>query len=348
MNKIKIKDLKQIKKLSYTSKYFIKTKMILNCMVDNNLISTMQFICFNDEDIMVCGISECVEIIKQSINKKYLKDISVYGLVDGDVINKNTPILKIVGNYQHFCWLENILIGIITSRSSVATNCYNVLKQLKPDQELIYMADRCNSYINQEYDGYAAYVAGVRNFTTKKQIEYINDDKSVKLVGTIPHALIQQFDNDLNKLIIEYNKHYDDLILLIDYDNDVISTLNKIKSNMHLIKGVRIDTSKALIDKSLDQDSNNYGVNNALIKLVQDWLNINQFHHVKIYISSSMTVDSISNINSVDNQVYGIGVGSYLLTNCVNISADLVSLNNKPQSKFGRSELHSDKLKKYL
>ena len=79
---------KQLKKISnnfYTSEYFIKSKKILNCKIDNSK-SVLQFVCFNNYEIVACGINEVVQIIKKTLPKKVLKNIEVYGLEEGSII----------------------------------------------------------------------------------------------------------------------------------------------------------------------------------------------------------------------------------------------------------------------
>lgn len=342
------KQLKQIKNSFYTSEYFIKSKKILNCKMENSK-SILQFICFNKEQIVISGINEVIEIIKKTLPKKILKKIEVYGLTEGSIINRNDPILKIIGNYSDFCFLENIIDGILATYSSISTNVYNILKLLNNDQQLIYMADRTNAFFNQQYDAYAAYIGGCKYFTTKAQVQLLKNKTDINVVGTIPHALIQQYDNDLVKLIKDYYEIFNQKpVVLLDYENNVIKTLNQIKSVLHLCSGVRLDTSSNLIDESLKENINANGVSKELIFLVKDWLIKNNFDQIKIYISSGLNYHKIKVLQDNNVPVDVFGVGSNLLTNSVHISADLVNKNNIPSSKVGRFELESKKLKKYI
>lgn len=167
--------------------------------------------------------------------------------------------------------LENIIDGILSRRCSVATNCMNAINTLLPHQNIIYMLDRNCDYFNQPYDGYAAYVAGIKYFVTQAQVKFFKQDPEVKVVGTIPHALIQQYENNLSKMIEDYatTNQTNQIYCLLDYENYALKTLEDLKGSFHYLKGVRLDTSGSLADKSLN-DASKKGVNVELIKLVKE------------------------------------------------------------------------------
>lgn len=337
-----------IKKQEYVTNYFLKTKKILEIGNENN-ISVLQFICFNEESIMVSGIEEVISFIRFAIPKKTFKSIRIYGVKEKEIINKHTPILKIIGDYKIICTLENTILGILTARSNISTNVLRCIKQLKPHQEIIYMLDRSNSYFNQAFDGYAAYCGGIKKFVTKEQVRLIDNKSDVSVVGTIPHSIIQQYRNDINKLILDYYQIFQTKIcLLLDFENNVIKTLETAKHNLHLVFAVRIDTSRNLIDLSLEQNNKeNYGINKKLIKLVREWLDQNGFNEIKIIVSSGINENKIIELNQDNNDIDIFGIGSFFLTPYVNISADLVKINNNDLAKYGRKELSSNKLIKY-
>ncbi|MDE5599434.1 MAG: nicotinate phosphoribosyltransferase, partial [Ureaplasma sp.] len=247
------------------------------------------------------------------------------------------------------CFLVNVIDGILASRSSLATNAHNILKLLKPNQELIYMADRTGSYYNQELEGYYANKGGCKFFTTKAQVNLIENKSKVKVMGTIPHALIHQYDNRLDLLIKDYYEIFNQKpIILLDFENDVIKTLNEIKDVLHLCYGVRLDTSVALTDKSLENIENANGVSKELILLVKNWLLENGFNNIKICISSGLNYYKIKSFQDENLPIDMFGVGNSLLRKSVHISADLVKKNDIPFSKFGRKELNGKKLKRYI
>lgn len=344
VNQIKFNFDPKIKENFYTTEYFLNAKKVLDYK-NNQVISTMQFISFCKEPFMMCGAHEVVELLKFYVPKEKLEKLEVFVLEDGTIVNDNqTPLLVIKGYYPDFMCLENLIDGILSRRCSVATNCWRAINELIPGQEIIYMADRNCDYFNQAYDGYAAYVAGINLFVSQAQIEFIKSDQDVKAIGTMPHALIQQYHNHLNELINDFSaiNNTDKIVCLLDYENDVLKTLNEILPSFHLLLGIRLDTSSSIIDKSLI-DKNLFGVNPELINLVKQWLVNHSLENKKIVVTSRIDSDKIAKINQQTPHVNYYGVGSFFLTPSVHVSADLVEINNFHEAKFGRKLLDNFK-----
>lgn len=331
----------------YSTDYFLKTISLLKHTKPNQTV-VMQFVTFHNEPIMVCGVTEVKKLLEFCLTKEQLSRIQVSGVTDGTILkDKHKVILRIEGNYLDFGIYENIMDGILARRTSVATNCMKALNALLPHQEVIYMADRSCDYFNQPYDGYAAYVAGIRKFVTQAQVSLFKDlvPNNWQVVGTMPHALIQQYAGNLDQVIVDYEKYLNQKPLaLIDYHNDVIGELEKIQDHLDLISGVRIDTPKSMIDASLlKQGRYLSGVNPLLVQWVREWLDHHNAQHLKIVVSSGFDDKMINYFNSENTPVDLFGVGHNLIKSTVNITADLVSLNGNPESKVGRHGFSTDK-----
>lgn len=334
----------RLKENYYSTNYFLKTIDIVKNF--DNIVS-MQFIHFSDENIVVCGIDETIQLLKFVLGDNFSK-LEIFTLKDGDIVSSNSPLLVIKGKYKYFGQLENIIDGILASRSSIATNVYKIKQRINSNQDIIFMADRNRSYFEQQYDAYPAHLLGVKLFVTNAQIEFFQDDKEVKVIGTMPHALIQQFKGDLKQVIKEYNRiHSQKPYALIDYHNDVINELDLVKSQLDNVIGVRIDTSKNNIDFSLKQKGiMEYGVNHNLVKSVREWLDSNGYKHLKIIVSSGIDYNDIEMFIKNNTPIDYFGIGSYFLTNSVHVSADLVELNGKFEAKTNRSKKDWSLLKK--
>lgn len=353
MSKIDIKFCfdQDIKKGYYSSKYFLTTKKMLKNNKNSDDV-TLKFFHFSD-NITVCGIEECVQLIKFCIDKKAMKNIAIWGKKDGDLSRKKEPILVIRGDYKQFCYLENIIDGILSRRSSIATNCKRITN-LIGSENMIFMGDRTDDYSIQAYDGYSAYYGGVRNFVTKKHIQFIKNDKNVKYIGTMPHAAIQQNNGNIVQALKSFIKTFgvnESRIALIDYNNDCISELNSIYKSNIKIDFVRIDTSSSLIDKSLSRISANKknkidysGVNHWLIKNVRNQLNQLDMHDTKIIVSSGLSYEKIIDLIKKKAPVDIYGIGKSLLNVFVNYTGDLIKIGNEYKSKVGRSQ----NIEKYL
>lgn len=327
----------------YASKYFIDTIKVTKDL--NNKV-TLKFFSFQDKYIL-CGIEEVRKIINKEIPKKELDKLTIYSRKDGDLINKQEPVLIIEGDYSSFGYLENIIDGILSRMSSVATNVFNIKKLTNKD--VIFMADRSDLYLNQPYDGYAAYVGGMRKFVTQSMCELIEDKQDFSYVGTVPHSLIQQHEGDLVKALTHYHEIFPDnkLVALIDYNNDCVGEVKKLAASKlkNKIYAVRIDTSSSLIDKSLQRlKQKYYGVNDKLIRLVRKELDELGMKKTKIIISSGINDESIKKFNKANSPIDIYGIGSYFLSRTIFFTGDLIKLNGNYESKFGRSS----KIENYL
>ncbi|MGL4769052.1 MAG: nicotinate phosphoribosyltransferase [Mycoplasmoidaceae bacterium] len=325
---------------TYASKYFHKTIKIVS---KKKHLSTIKFFTF-DDDITLCGIKFIKQIIKNEIEKKILDKITIYSLSDGDIVHSKKPVLIIQGHYKHFALFEGIFDGILTRLSSISTNVKKI--SINPYvKDFIFMADRNDIFLTQPYDGYAAYIGGARNFVTKSMMLEI-DDKNINYVGTMPHSLIQQHQGNLIETIENYLKYFpnEKITALIDYNNDCIGEIEKIaNSKFRLSIGwVRIDTSKNVVDKSLQKDEwkNNSlikGVNSNLIWNVRNALDKNNLSHIKIIVSSGINEEKIESFSKENAPVDCFGIGSWFLRKSCHFSADLIKINDKYESKYGRN-----------
>ncbi|MGG7049006.1 MULTISPECIES: nicotinate phosphoribosyltransferase [unclassified Campylobacter] len=357
MNEIQLKEQKLIKRLTnktfkfderiaggfYAANYFLK----VNHIIKDNLPSqsvTMQFFQRKD-NIMLCGIDESIALIKEF--GKNLENLEIFALNDGDIISSGEPVLKIKGSYENFGYLENIIDATLSRRSCVATNTMKAIKAANT-KTVFSMADRADDISTQIGDGYASYVAGVRKISTDAQGLWWGG----KGFGTMPHALIQMCGGDILKACEIYIKTFpnDQLTALVDYNNDVVVDAIKVANTFGKRLGaVRVDTSKNLIDKYfLNKDTSGFdphGVCKELIFALREILDKNGHKHVKIVVSSGFTPEKIAEFEACGTPVDIYGVGAYLTKNdTCSFTADLVELNGKPQAKFGRCEIGSDRL----
>lgn len=327
-----VHELNKVLNSDFTALYLIKTKKILKEEKKQNQ-TILQFTHFEKKPIYICGINHCLQILK---NVK--GNFHVYGVKEGSLVKPGHPILVISGDYSAVAEFESVIDGILARETSICNNVKTILTLIKPEQ-LIYMGDRADIYLTQPYDGYACWVAGMKIFTTKAHTELIPSKKDIKIVGTMPHALIQQYNGCLVTALKKYAKTFpnEKLSALIDYHNDIVNEIKSIPNNLkHKIASVRIDTSKNNCDKSLKKIPNNYGVSLNLVKLARKTLDANGMKHVKIIVSSGFNSQKIKNFIKQKAPVNFYGVGGSIVKINVNITCDLVCLNGKPQAKFGR------------
>ena len=329
----------------YAANYFLKSNKIVKENVPNHIV-TMQW--FQRRDgAMLCGIDEAIAILHEFAI--HPEELVIEALDDGDIINNMEPVLKVTGKYENFGYLESVIDGVLARRSSVATNVREVLK-VAGDTPVFSMADRQDDYHTQVGDGYATYVAGISRVSTDAQGKWWGG----KGMGTMPHALIQICGGDVIKAAKIYHKTFpnEKVTALIDYHNNVIrDSLLLARELKEDLNGVRVDTSKMLIDHYFDDKDTSgfdpHGVCKELIFALREALDKEGFNYVKIIVSSSFSAEKIKEWKEKKVGVDMYGVGTYFVNNTTcGFTGDLVMLDGKPQAKEGRENYPSTRLKK--
>lgn len=329
----------------FSANYFLKSRKIVTERAPGHIVE-MQFFQRKD-NVMLCGIDEAIAVLHTfAVDPASLE---IWALNDGDMIDANEPVLKVIGKYENFGFLESLIDGILTRRTSVATNVHEVVVALN-GKDTFSMADRQDDYLTQTGDGYATYVAGIKKFSTDAQGAWVG----VKGMGTMPHALIQICDGDIVKACNIYHETFPNELVtaLIDYNNNVVvDTIKVAKAMGKTLRGVRVDTSKALIDHYFDdKDTSSFdphGVCKELIFGLKEELTKEGLDWVKITVSSGFTASKIDEWNKAGVPVDMYGVGTSLIKNdTVGYTGDLVMLDGHHQAKEGRGDIPSTRLTK--
>lgn len=330
----------RIKEGWFSAVYFLKTKEMAEKKLPNNHV-TMQFF-QKTHHAVLCGTDEAIALVHTFSDSP--ETLVIHSLKDGDKVNPYESVLTISGAYQQFGFLEGIIDGILARRTSVATNVYNVVKAARTSgvqKPVIFMGDRDDHYTQQAGDGYAAFIGG----STAQATHAMNEWWGKAGMGTMPHAMIQMFRGDVLAASIAYHEMYpeDDLVSLVDYNNDVITDSLKVAREFGKdLKGVRVDTSRTLVDKYFLRNHHLMGtfdprgVNPELIFALRKALNDEGFSHVDIVVSGGFTEDRIAHFESLGVPVDMYGVGGNLLKINIGFTGDNVLLNGTPAAKEGR------------
>ncbi|WP_217587051.1 nicotinate phosphoribosyltransferase [Lentibacillus saliphilus] len=331
---------KRIKEGWFSAVYFLKTKEIAEKKLPNNYI-TMQFF-QKSHDAVLCGTDEAIALVHTFADQP--ETLEIHSLKDGDKISPFESVLTISGAYQQFGFLEGIIDGILARRTSVATNVYNVVKAASSSGEqkpIIFMGDRDDHYTQQAGDGYAAFIGG----STAQATHAMNEWWGKQGMGTMPHAMIQMFRGDVVAASRAYHEMYpeDELVALVDYNNDVITDSLKVAHAFgDALKGVRVDTSRTLVDKYFLRNHHLMGtfdprgVNPELMFALRKALDEAGFEHVKIVVSGGFSEERIRYFEQRGVPVDMYGVGGSLLKINIGFTGDNVLLNGTPEAKEGR------------
>ncbi|WP_029326878.1 nicotinate phosphoribosyltransferase [Bacillus coahuilensis] len=339
----------RVKEGWFSAVYFLKTKEIAKRFKPNAEV-TMQF--FQKSHAVLCGTDEAIALLHTFSD--HPENLEIFSLKDGDKISPFETVLTIKGNYQDFGYLEGMIDGILARRTSVATNVYNVTKAAAlsgVQKPVIFMGDRDDHFTQQAGDGYAAFIGGA----TAQATHAMNEWWGKQGMGTMPHALIQLFDGDIVAATEAYHDTFpnDELISLVDYNNDVITDSLKVARVFgEKLKGVRVDTSRTMIDKYFLRNQHILGtfdprgVNAELIFALRKALDEEGYSHVKIVVSGGFSEKRIEEFekNGVPVDVYGVG-GSLLKIN-IGFTGDNVLIDGHDEAKAGRKYRPNPRLRK--
>ncbi|MCP3025348.1 nicotinate phosphoribosyltransferase [Halobacillus sp. A5] len=333
----------------FSAVYFLKTKEIVEHHLNDNIV-TMQF--FQKDHAVLCGTDEAIALIHTF--SEHPEKLEIHSLKDGDRIEPYETVLTITGPYQYFGYLEGIIDGILARRTSVATNVYDVVKAARTSgrqKPIIFMGDRDDHFTQQAGDGYSAFIGG----STAQATHAMNEWWGKKGMGTMPHALIQMFKGDVVAATQAYKQQFpeDELMALVDYNNDVITDSLKVAREFGSeLKGVRLDTSRNLVDKYFLRNQHLMGtfdprgVNPELVFALRRALDEEGFQHVKVVASGGFTEDRIRAFEELKVPVDMYGVGGSLLKIGIGFTGDNVIMNGDHEAKEGRRYKPNPRLEK--
>ncbi|RMG90214.1 MAG: nicotinate phosphoribosyltransferase [Chloroflexi bacterium] len=275
---------------------------------------------------------------------------------DGDPMNVHT-VLIIRGRYRDFAILETPILGVLTRASRIATNVYDVL-EVSNGKPVLFFPARFDLPAVQELDGYAYWLAVQRyNADFNQQMRPIvsTDAQAAwwggRGGGTVPHALIACFLADTAEAMVNFARYIPvevPRIALVDFNNDTLTTTRQtleafwphyfaayqngddVEMRRWRLNGVRLDTSSALRDASLEPDGPK-GVNPQLVSLLREAINTaweswdvpsaytdlarDYCRQVQIVVSGGFNRERIAHFESVKAPVDAYGVGSTFLSN---------------------------------
>ncbi len=308
---------------------------------------------FQKREAYLGGMDEALAILKLCSHD--WDDLTVHALYDGDRIDPWETVMTIEGDYTHFAHLETLYLGTLARRTLITTNVVRVLEAANGKQ-IIFMPARHDHHRIQTGDGYAAYVAGQIvgapvGVTTDEQASWWGG----KGVGTVPHALISAYGGNT---VLAASKFAEwappdlNVTVLVDFENDSVRTsLEVARALGERLWGVRLDTSEALVDRSLWEEMGDFkptGVNERLVWKVREALDQNGFERIKIVASGGFDAEKIRSFEERGVPVDSYGVGSALIRGENDFTGDIVLTDGLPSAKVGRSFRASPRLERVL
>ncbi|MBN2047427.1 MAG: nicotinate phosphoribosyltransferase [Anaerolineaceae bacterium] len=309
------------------------------------------------------------------------------------------PVLKIRGRYRDFAAAETQVIAYLSRATRVASNVYECVEAANGKPVMFFPA-RYDLPETQVVDGYA-YKVALDHFNQLHGTELkplVSTDAQAAAWGglgggTIPHAAIACFLGDTARMSIAFAEVIPPSVprvALVDFHNNCPQTAaettrtlferylihhqagNKAEAEKYRLFGVRLDTSAALMDFSLEATGDpkqDLGVNPRLVRKVRDTLDhaweawgysgadralAEAFcKEIKIVVSGGFNHEKIASFEAdqVPVDVYAIGSTAFSNTSETNtdFTADVVKVrvNGKwiEMAKVGRQSAENPDLK---
>jgi nicotinate phosphoribosyltransferase len=322
----------------YTDAYFNHSRETL--LADDRHPRVLMQI-FQKRDSYLGGMDEALAILKLCSHD--WDALTVHALYDGEPVEPWETVMTIEGDYTLFAHLETLYLGTLARRTLVTTNVVRVLEAANGKQ-IIFMPARHDHHRVQTGDGYAAYIAGrivgaPIGVTTDEQASWWGG----KGVGTVPHSLIASYGGNT---VLAASKFADwappdlNVTVLVDFENDSVRTsLEVARALGNRLWGVRLDTSEALVDRSLWDEMGDFkptGVNERLVWKVREALDENGFERIKIVASGGFNAEKIRAFERSRVPVDAYGIGSSLLRGENDFTADIVLTDGLSSAKVGR------------
>ncbi|TMK39285.1 MAG: quinolinate phosphoribosyl transferase [Actinobacteria bacterium] len=300
---------------------------------------------FQREQSVLGGVDEAVAVLKLCAGREVggeweegFSRLRVAALHEGDEVAPYETVMTIEGDYSLFAVLETVYLGVMARRSLVMRNV-SAVTAAAHGKPIVFFPARHDHWRMQTGDGWAAHVAGAVGVSTDAQASWWGG----RGVGTVPHSLIAAYDGDTVAAARAFARRFAgrvNVVVLVDWENDSVRTSVEVADALgDGLWGVRLDTSRALVDRGLWEAMGEFdprGVNPELVAQVREALDGAGHHHVRIVASGGFDAERIAAFEAVGAAVDAYGVGSSLLRGSNDFTADVVMVDDRPCAKVGR------------
>lgn len=316
----------------YSDKYAVHTRDVL---LRDGASEPITVQVFGRQDALLGGIDEAIAILK--LCSTNWDRMEVKALHDGDAIVPLEVVLEITAPYSQFVHLETPVLGVLARRTRVGTNTRRVVEAAKP-KDVMFFPARHDHWMVQTGDGYAAHVAGAIGVSTDAQASWWGTEG----IGTVPHGLIAAYGGDTVRAATKFSEQMPEdvrLVCMADFTNDCVATsLELAKSLGDRLYGVRLDTSRQLVDASVVPMMGQFtptGVNPQLVWNVRNALDTAGHNDVKIIVSGGLNDHRIREFEAFGVPVDAYGVGSSLFKGRFDFAAEAVRLDGVDCARTG-------------
>lgn len=292
----------------------------------DDVLSVLEDLHFTEDDIY---------FLKQlNFNKSYIEYLKqfkfscdVYACTEGEVVFPNCPILRVEGNIIEAQLAETMLLNILNFESLIATKAARI-KQIAGNANLSDFGLRRSQGLGGILATKASIIGG---FETTSNV-YGAEIYGLPVAGTMAHAFIQSYDDELEAFRAFANTRPHDCIFLVDTYNtlksgvpNAIIVAKEMEAKGYKAKGIRLDSGDLAY------------LSRAARKMLDDA----GLQYIKIAASNQLDEFVIKSLQEQDASIDIFGVGTNLVIGKPDGALDgvykLTMCENKPRLKLSES-----------
>lgn len=239
---------------------------------------------------------EFLDVLK---NFKFTGD--VYSMKEGEIIFPNEPVVTVEATIIEAMLVETALLNIFNHETLIATKASRI-KQVVGDKRVVEFGARRGHGLGASlYGARATYIAG---FDGTSLVE-AGKRFQLPVVGTMSHAFVQSFDDELDAFMAYAEENSGNIILLVD-------TYNTLKSGIpNAIKAARMLQNQNILVNGIRLDSGDLAY---LSKEARNMLDKSGFPDIKIIASSDLDEYIIADLKDQGAKIDTYAVGTRVIT----------------------------------
>ena len=291
-----------------------------------DLLNILEDIHFSEDDISYLKSLGLNEQFATSLQNFKFRG-TVYAAREGEVVFPNEPIIRVEATILEAQLIETILLNIINFQSLIATKAAR-MRYAAGDGVLSEFGLRRSQGLGGYHATRAAVVGGFDSTSNVKAAR----DYGIPVVGTMAHAFIQSYDNELSAFRDFATHKGENCFLLVDtYDTlksgvpNAITVAKEMASQSRQLAGIRLDSGDLAY----------------LSKQARMMLDAEGLHQVKITASNQLDEYVIKSLRDQQAPIDSFGVGTSLVTGPPDAALDgvykLAYADHKPRIKLSEN-----------
>jgi nicotinate phosphoribosyltransferase len=303
---------------------------------------------YNGGYTVFAGLADILKIVQELQFTRedidYLKDIgldrdfanslqkfkfhgSICAAREGEIVFPNEPILRVEANIVEAQIIETVLLNILNFESLIATRAARI-RSVAGNRILSDFGLRRAQALGGYHATRAAIVGGFNSTSNVKA----GSDFDIPVVGTMAHAFIQSYDDELTAFRDFASKRPQHCVLLVDtYDTlrsgvpNAITVAKEMEQRSQQLQGIRLDSGDLAY----------------LSKQARKLLDDAGLHYVKITVSNQLDEYVIKSLLDQQAPIDVFGVGTSLVTGPPDAALDgvykLAFADGKPRIKLSEN-----------